>query len=74
MSKKITVVVQANYALAITDGRHLVPGEVTEVDDDQFVQDCIAAGLLAPVVLPSPEATRSTAPRKSDTTTPQETD
>ena len=69
----ITVVSQAPFSLAITDGRHLSPGQVTEVPDDQFTQDCIAAGLMAPVALPSPDVPPARS-RKSDTTTPQETD
>lgn len=69
---QITVVVQAPFPLPIPGGRHLYNGEVTEIENDQFVQDCIAAGLLAPVALPAPE-TPAKATAKIQTSTSQET-
>ena len=75
--RKITVVAQAPYPVALPNGRHVAPGEVAKDVDADAITDELALGFLREVAPSIEEKTpqkteRTPAPKRADENKDQE--
>ncbi len=67
MKNKVKVICIAPYAACLTTGAELSPGQVADVELDEYTESQIRASILA--IIETPEPPKSNPPRKTQAST-----